>query len=373
MTSILTNGAAVAALQTLRSVNSALSNTQAQTSSGLRVQHAGDDAAYWSISTTMKSENGVLSAVADNIGLAQAVVHTTSAALDTVIQHLNEMKALIVIAASMPPADDTSGLGSYSLNDSDLTIHQNIFGQDRYADTELKKLDDRLLTHVHAIQNAVDSASFSGVNLLKKGQDGIDLSDGSQGQFVTGYANGSIQTINMPSKDFAVFNENYGAHNTLAERRENGAALDGDMQFLVQNETTGSWSYISAGTFMFNYAANGNVYKNGDVQILRNIEGFKGYTRESVYSSFLNEFEKDIQSVVSIQARLGSVDMRLEMAEKFNSTLIDSYSLGIGRLVDADMNETSTRLKALQTQAQLASQALQIANSNSESLLQLFR
>jgi flagellin len=42
-------------------------------------------------------------------------------------------------------------------------------------------------------------------------------------------------------------------------------------------------------------------------------------------------------------------------------------------LVDADMNEESTRLKALQTQQQLGIQALSIANSNSESILTLFR
>jgi flagellin len=46
---------------------------------------------------------------------------------------------------------------------------------------------------------------------------------------------------------------------------------------------------------------------------------------------------------------------------------------GIGRLVDADMNEESTRLKALQTQQQLGIQSLSIANSNSQNILSLFR
>jgi flagellin len=43
---------------------------------------------------------------------------------------------------------------------------------------------------------------------------------------------------------------------------------------------------------------------------------------------------------------------------------------GIGRLVDADMNEASTRMKAIQTQQQLAIQSLAIANTN---VVQLFR
>ena len=46
MTSILTNAAAMAALQTLRSLDSSLATTQAHVSSGLRVQGARDNAAY---------------------------------------------------------------------------------------------------------------------------------------------------------------------------------------------------------------------------------------------------------------------------------------------------------------------------------------
>ena len=46
MTSILTNAAAMAALQTLRFLDSSLATTQAHVSSGLRVQGARDNAAY---------------------------------------------------------------------------------------------------------------------------------------------------------------------------------------------------------------------------------------------------------------------------------------------------------------------------------------
>ena len=55
MTSILTNIAAMSALQTLRSIGSNMEDTQARVSSGQRVGEASDNAAYWSIATTMKS------------------------------------------------------------------------------------------------------------------------------------------------------------------------------------------------------------------------------------------------------------------------------------------------------------------------------
>ncbi|MFN7051430.1 MAG: flagellin, partial [Gemmobacter sp.] len=46
---------------------------------------------------------------------------------------------------------------------------------------------------------------------------------------------------------------------------------------------------------------------------------------------------------------------------------------GIGSMVDADMEEASARLQALQTQQQLGIQALSIANQAPQSILSLFR
>ena len=65
--------------------------------------------------------------------------------------------------------------------------------------------------------------------------------------------------------------------------------------------------------------------------------------------------------------------MRIAMQDDFMADLMDVIDKGVGRLVDADMNEESTRLKALQTQQQLGIQSLSIANSNSENILSLFR
>ncbi|WP_272949673.1 flagellin, partial [Sinorhizobium fredii] len=83
--------------------------------------------------------------------------------------------------------------------------------------------------------------------------------------------------------------------------------------------------------------------------------------------------EAGLQSLTSAASELGSISMRIGLQEEFVAALTDSIDSGIGRLVDADMNEESTRLKALQTQQQLAVQSLSIANTNSENILQLFR
>ncbi len=62
-----------------------------------------------------------------------------------------------------------------------------------------------------------------------------------------------------------------------------------------------------------------------------------------------------------------------QLQNSFVADLQDVIGKGVGRLVDADMNQESTKLKALQTQQQLGIQSLSIANSDSQSVLSLFR
>src|SRR3954468_19249155 len=98
MTSILTNVPAMAALQTLRGINSDLQATQAHVSSGYRVAKASDNAAYWSIATTMRSDNSALSAVSDALGLGAAKVDTAYTAMDSAIEVVQNIKDKIVTA-----------------------------------------------------------------------------------------------------------------------------------------------------------------------------------------------------------------------------------------------------------------------------------
>ncbi|MCF3643379.1 flagellin, partial [Rhizobium sp. TRM95111] len=98
MTSILTNVAAMAALQTLRSIGSGMEETQGRVSSGLKVGEAADNAAYWSIATTMRSDNMALSAVSDALGLGAAKVDTAYAGMESAIEVVKEIKAKLVAA-----------------------------------------------------------------------------------------------------------------------------------------------------------------------------------------------------------------------------------------------------------------------------------
>ena len=94
---------------------------------------------------------------------------------------------------------------------------------------------------------------------------------------------------------------------------------------------------------------------------------------EDVIDVMISHVDRQLEAVNSAAADMGSVAMRLDLQQEFVSKLSDSIEAGIGRLVDADMNEESTRLKALQTQQQLGIQSLSIANSSAEGILSLFR
>ena len=102
--SILTNASAMTALQTLNTTNSNMAQVQNRISTGQRVASAQDNAAYWSIATTMRSDNAALSAVQDALGLGAATVDTMYTAMDSTVDVVKEIKAKLV-AAKQPGVD----------------------------------------------------------------------------------------------------------------------------------------------------------------------------------------------------------------------------------------------------------------------------
>jgi flagellin len=87
----------------------------------------------------------------------------------------------------------------------------------------------------------------------------------------------------------------------------------------------------------------------------------------------LGDIESLIQTSIDAASEFGSVQKRLEIQSDFVGNLMDSLRSGIGALVDADMEEASARLQALQVQQQLGIQALTIANQQPQNILALFR
>lgn len=87
----------------------------------------------------------------------------------------------------------------------------------------------------------------------------------------------------------------------------------------------------------------------------------------------LAAIEAHIQTAVDGAAALGASARRISDQNEFVGKVTDAIKSGIGALIDADMEEASARLQALQVQQQLATQSLSIANQAPQAILSLFR
>lgn len=96
MSSINTNASAMTALQSLAATNKNLSITQGRIATGLRVAEASDNAAYWSIATTMRSDNKAFSSVQDALGLGAGKVDTAYTGMNSAIGVVDQIKQKLV-------------------------------------------------------------------------------------------------------------------------------------------------------------------------------------------------------------------------------------------------------------------------------------
>ena len=98
MSSILTNTGAMTALQTLKSINSNLSDVQSQISTGKSVGSAKDNSAVWAISKVMESDVKGFQSISESLSLGESTVALARNAAETVTDLLTDMKGRIVAA-----------------------------------------------------------------------------------------------------------------------------------------------------------------------------------------------------------------------------------------------------------------------------------
>ncbi|MDO5894525.1 MULTISPECIES: flagellin [unclassified Agrobacterium] len=428
MTSIMTNAAAMAALQTLRMIDRNLETTQGRVSSGYRVETAADNAAYWSISTTMRSDNSALSAVQDALGLGAAKVDTAYEALESAIEVVKEIKKKLVAA--------------YSVGADRVKIQE-----------EMQQLQEQL-------KSISESASFSGENWLQEriGNSGtLPAEEPIVKKIVASFIRTSSGGVEVTTVDYSLDSK------TVLFDLSGGkfGILDKEAIFVGPNEaqvnvkvtagtTTTTTGYVveklndtqiaalnaatpdtntdpniySDGTDTYYQVATNSwvkmagtpstgagteaAYTDGsgtdwyydigatpvlatdrslsfsvttlNINELNSVAGVMNgmvtggsYTDAEALDVMVQFVNTQLEAMTSAASSLGSLQSRISMQDDFVSALMDVIDKGIGRLVDADMNEESTRLKALQTQQQLGIQSLSIANSNAENILMLFK
>ena len=90
-------------------------------------------------------------------------------------------------------------------------------------------------------------------------------------------------------------------------------------------------------------------------------------------TSVMATIQASLDNVNQSLANLGSDTKKLEAHSGFVSKLVDALTKGVGNLVDADLAVESAQLQALQVKQQLGVQALSIANSQPQIILNLFQ
>ncbi|GAB5375593.1 MAG: flagellin [Acuticoccus sp.] len=309
MTSLLTNVAAMVALQTLNQITRDLIETNDRVSTGLRIREASDSAAYWAIATTTRSDNGALGAVREAIALGRSVFDVAYSGLEHTRESLDKVKQLLV-SATQPGInranvqEEVSGLLSDMVNKAGAAVINE--------------------------QNFLSIADSATENMTKS----IVASFERQGGTV------QISTIDV----------------------------DVSTIYLVDGNATPTGILDIDRTAGMGATAVTTSILNIDISVLTD-----SATDLGILENYLQLVDDALIEVITAQNEVGVGLARAESQMTFVEALLDANERSIGALVDANMEEESTRLRALQTQQQLAVQSLAIANTSAQNILQLFQ
>ncbi|WP_439650048.1 flagellin [Gymnodinialimonas mytili] len=509
MSSILTNNSAMVALQTLKSVNSSLQDTQSQISTGKKVESASDNSAVWAISKVMESDVKGFQGIQESLSLGESTVAVALNASETVTDLLNDIKGRIVSAQEdnvdrekiqadidalrdqigavvgaaqfnglnlVQGTEDVNVLSSLdrsnngdvtaeniTVNRQDLTTQEGSLGTgtttnlsanitassatissaavrndgaavptaadigltgDFSADSLAFNIGGTSITFAagelsataadaaQSIADAINAAQIEGISVNNNAGtlEFASTRDFEQTTISVTQGGASAGTLSATSVDLdqraesftlAATNVNEGdgyqislSGGVVATYVASGgetmedvakglkAAIDADgdadIRTLVNQNSSGEWVLNIATSGSTNETATIVANANdgdGDAVVTGGLAGLDGIdvsTSEGADKA-LENIETLIQNSIDAAASFGSVQGRIETQSEFIGALVDSFKSGIGSLVDADLEETSARLQALQVQQQLATQSLSIANQAPQNILALFR
>ena len=379
MSSILTNNGAMVALQTMRNINRGMETTQAQISTGLKVGSAKDNAATWAISKVMDSDVAGFKAIKESLALGSSTVNVARNATETATKLLIEIKEKVV--------------------------------QAQESNVDRDKIQADIVQLRGQIDSVMQSAQFNGLNLVDGSNASIDIlsslnrsaSDVTAGKIEVvaqnltfeGFAAGSVSgvvtsnaatNITGPAADVpAAAGDDPNFYSARVNGRvftvevNNGdtdadvfAALQTSVQSVFSDISIAAGGEVSTTNTTMGYRIEMGNGSPGALQSLLTLDVGSAAT-DADRADALGDIENMIQAAIDASASFGSVQKRIEIQSDFVNGLMDSLKSGIGALVDADMEETSARLQALQVQQQLGIQALTIANQQPQNILALFR
>lgn len=318
MTSVSINSTAASALSLLTGSSRALEATQTRVASGRRVDEASDNAAYWSIATTMSADSMSLSSAEDATGLSAAITDTAALGMEAATSIVAEIQSKLILAQAV--------------------------GTNRFAvNAEITQLKAQLGT-------IAQSSSFNGQNWL-------NLDAGQQPKVqsmvasVTSNGDGDV-SVNVIDFDTA--------KSTLVSGQD---AQDGLL--------TQSYSGTTKSGVAYDYHL---LDANSAVPVAATSKeiAVSDTTTSDEFDGMVSAMNSMMTNMIDASANLGATRSRIASSTEFLQDLQDITEIGIGRLVDADMEEEAAKLSAQKVQQQLQTIGLNIANNSMASSLKLF-
>jgi flagellin len=405
MSSILTNNSAMVALQTLKGINKNMGQVQSEISTGKKVATARDNAAVWAISKVMESDVKGFKGISDSLALGSSTVAVARQAAESVAEMLTEIKGKIVAAqeanvdrvkiqadidaltgqiSSVVGAAQFNGLNLVDGNTASMSVLSsldrsgagtsasfiNVTGADlgfgAYAANDVFTTSGTASTDGDTFVLSLDQGGGTGDFTIADGTnpwlagDKISLRIGDRTVNYTVTANdvdaGNASVSNTVPDMIAV-----GLKNAIDALGVPGLVVNYD------SGTPGQLSFVNDGARDLSISGQYTNAGAGGLGALSEIDVVNNTT------AALGRIETMLQSSINAAASFGSAQKRIDIQADFVGKLTDSMRAGIGSLVDADMEETSARLQALQVQQQLGVQSLSIANQAPQSILSLFR
>ncbi|MDO9639082.1 MAG: flagellin [Pseudotabrizicola sp.] len=432
MSSILTNNGAMVALQTMKSISKNMGQVQAEISTGMAVGSAKDNAAVWAIAKTMESDVAGFKSISDSLSLGNSTISLARSASEQITKLLEEVKGKIVnsqeenvdrskiqadigalrdqissivgaaqfnglnmlsnksktvgtgtvnVLSSLDRASDgTVAASNINVGKSDLSTTTSVVGGTALAvgAALTAKATGAATTAATALTGAASAPTtaitiVAGAVVAGDGYN-ITLTAGAAGLATANTA--SIQDIRYVARDgdtaADVAKGLASAFNDYAKKQ----GLDTQMSAAVGTGATANVLTLTGSTTVGNnvtaqllaYAPAGNTI-GGGLEKLSTVDVSTSAGAESA----LAVIEGLTQTAIQAASDFGTAQKRIEIQQTFVGNLVDSLKSGIGSLVDANMEEASARLQALQVQQQLATQSLSIANQAPQNILALFR
>lgn len=390
MSSVLTNTAALTALQTLKLTNQSLEDSSNRVATGLKINTAKDGAAYWSIATSLSSDNSVIGAVKQGLGLGGNAVNVAAEGLSQAGKLLTDLQTQLSTALT-PGTDrfkiqkqidaDLSQLkqvaiGAAQGGESWLSVDSttgNGYQNVRKIVSSFTRVQGNIqIDNIEVNLDEVKLYDKNNVSDAKAGKDADTKAWDDYKTATTTYntAEQAYKDSKKTDADLTTWKTAQDTYTTATTTFNTGRDTANDAATAGTDSTTGGLADKKFAVFGVDEHGFKKQYQVSVTDINVTTSQDSDLSKIRAFVALVDKVQKKVQDASS---KLGSVQSQVQSQQNFIDTLTKANKTSVSTLVDADMEDESSRLKALQVQQQLGVQSLSIANQSTQQILSLFR